>query len=395
MKLTLQKYIFNEIWPTFLTILTVFAFIVVATRMLTISEWVINRGVHPGQVFKLIFYLFPGIIFFALPAAALMAVFIAFIRLSSDNEILALKSSGISLFQMLPTVLLVSFVSFLIAIFLAVFGSPWGNGSFKDMVFQIAQSKADLAIKERIFCEPFENLTFYINSFSTHEGVMKDVFVVDRRDPQTTNTIVAEEARVLSNPKWRTITLGFLNGTIFMVDKDFQSARTLKFDTYNLNIGLHDIMKAVSSRKKSPKEMSIRELKDTLKNETKGEVSYNVTLIKLLEKLSIPLAVFLMGIIGVPLGAQLRSGGRSVGIVVGIVIFLIYYMFLGGVRSLCETGAVSPLVGVWLPDLFLLISCLYLWRRASKDRSINILERVKLRWESRQGDSYGKGEGIS
>ena len=394
MKLTLHKYIFHEIWPTFLTILTVFAFIVVATRMLTISEWVITRGVHPGQIFKLILYLLPGIILFALPAAALMAVFIAFIRLSSDNEVLALKSSGISLFQMLPTVLLVSFVSFLIALFLAVFGAPWGNGSFKDIIFQIAESKADLAIKERVFCEPFQNVTFYINNFSTNERVMKDVFVVDRRDPQTTNTIVAKEARVLSNPKWRTITIGFLNGTIFMVGKDFESVRTLKFDTYSLNIGLHDIMKAVSSRKKSPKEMSIQELKETLKTETKGEVSYNVTLIKLLEKFSIPLAVFLMGLIGVPLGAQLRAGGRSVGIVVGIIIFLIYYTFLGGVRSLCETGTVSPLVGVWLPDLFLLISCLYLWRRASKDRSINVLERVRLRWESRRSEGYGVGGGI-
>jgi lipopolysaccharide export system permease protein len=394
MKITLHRYIFHEIWPTFLTIITVFAFIVVATRMLTIAEWVINRGVDPGQVFKLILYLLPGIVLFALPAAALMAVFIAFIRLSSDNEILALKSSGISLFQMLPTVLLVSLLSSLLAMFLAVFGASWGNGSFKDIVFQIAQSKADLAIKERVFCEPFENVTFYINSFSPHEGVMKDAFVADRRDPKTTNTIVAKEARVASNPTRRTITIRFVNGTIFMVDTDFQSARTLKFDTYNLNIGLQDIMNAVSSRKKSANEMSIQELRDTLKEEAKGEVNYNVTLIELLEKLSIPLAVFLMGIIGLPLGAQLRSGGRSVGVVVGIIIFLIYYTFLGGVRSLCETGAVSPLVGVWLPDLFLLLSCLYLWHRASKDRSINILERVKLKWESRERASYGMGKSI-
>jgi lipopolysaccharide export system permease protein len=392
MKTTLHKYIFHEIWPTFLTILTVFVFIVVATRMLTVSEWVINRGVHPGQVFKMIFYLLPGIILFALPAAALMAVFIAFIRLSSDNEILALKSSGISLFQMLPTVLMISFASFLLATFLAFSGAPWGNRSFKDMIFQIAQSKADLGIKERVFCDPFNNVTFYINSFSTHERLMKDVFVVDRRDAQTTNTIIANEAQILSDPRRRTITIGFLNGTIFMVDKDFQSARTLKFDTYNLNIGMQDIMNAVSSRKKSPKEMSIQELRNSLKTEPKGKVRYNDVLIELLENFSIPLAVFLMGIIGVPLGAQLRAGGRSVGIVVGLIIFLLYYMFLAGVRSLCETGAVTPLVGVWLPDLFLLISCVYLWRRASKERSINILEQVRLRWERRQSASYGVGE---
>jgi lipopolysaccharide export system permease protein len=394
MKLTLHKYIFHEIWPTFLTIITVFAFIVVGTRMLSLAELVINRGVDLRQVLKLILYLLPGIVLFALPAAALMAVFIAFIRLSSDNEILALKSSGISLFQMLPSVFFVSFVSFLIAMFLAVFGAPRANGSFKDIVFQIAQSKADLAIKERVFCEPFANVTFYINSFSSREGVMKDVFVVDRRDPQTTNTIVAKEARVASNPTKRTITIGFLNGTIFMVDADFQSSRTLKFDTYTLNIGLQDILRAISSRKKSPKEMSIQELRDSLKKETKGEVNYNETLIELLEKLSIPLAVFLMGFIGIPLGAQLKAGGRSVGVVVGVIIFLIYYMFLGGVRSLCETGAVSPLVGVWLPDLFLLLSSLYLWNRASKDRSINILERMKLKWESRERASYGMGNGM-
>jgi len=338
---------------------------------------------------KLIFYLLPGIILFALPAACLMAVFIAFLRLSSDNEILALKSSGISLFQMLPTVLFVSFVSCLIAMFLGVFGAPWGNRSFKDLIFQIAQSKAHLGIKERIFCEPFDKVTFYINSFSTTERTMKDVFVVDRRDPATTNTIVAKEAGILSNPRSRTITIGFLNGTIFMVDKAFQSTRTLKFDTYDLSIGMNDIMKALASRRKGPKEMSIHELMDNLKNETKGEVNYNLTLIKLLEKFSIPLAVFLMGIIGIPLGAQLRASGRSIGIVIGMVIFLIYYMWLAGVRSLCETGALSPVIGVWFPDLFLLISCFYLWYRATKEHPINILERIRIKWESRRGERYG------
>lgn len=381
MKKTLHKYIFHEIWPTFLTIMVVFAFIVVATRMLTISEWVITRGVDPGQVLKLMSYLLPGILLFALPAACLMAVFIAFLRLSSDNEILALKSSGISLFQMVPTVFVVSFSSLLIAMFLGIFAAPWGNRSFKDLVFQIAQSKADLGIKERIFFQPFDNVTFYINSFSNTEKTMKDVFVVDRRDPTVTNTIVAKEAKIVSNPRLRVITIGFLNGTIFMVDKDFRSSRTLRFDNYNLNIGMKDIMSALASRKRSPKEMSLKELVDTLKTETRGGVRYNDALVELLEKFSIPLAVFLMGVIGVPLGAQIRAGGRSVGIVVGLVVFLTYYMFLAGVRSICETGRVSPLIGVWIPDGFLLISCLYLWHGAARERSINILEKMRSRWE--------------
>jgi lipopolysaccharide export system permease protein len=385
-RITLHKYISNEIWPTFLTSLAVFVFITVATRMLTVSEWVITRGVHPGHVGRLIFYLLPGIILFALPAACLMAVFIAFLRLSSDNEILALKSSGISLFQMLPSVLIVSAMSCLIAMFLGVFGAPWGNRSFKNVIFQIAQSKADLGVKERIFCEPFDDVTFYINSFSTADRAMRDVFVVDRRDPTTTNTIVAKEGRILSYPQARTISIRFSRGTIFMVDKDFQSTRTMKFDAYNLNIGLNDIMRALSSRKKAPKEMSVPEILDTLKEETKGSIKYNETLIELLEKISIPLAVFLMGMIGVPLGAQLRARGRSSGIVMGLLIFLVYYMCLAGVRSLCETGTLSPLVGVWIPDLFLTVSCLYLWHRAVKERPISLPQRIRFKWIYRQAE---------
>ena len=378
MRLTLHKYIFHEIWPAFLTILVVFAFIVVATKMLSLSEWVINRGVPPSQVMKLIFYLLPDIILFALPAASLMAVFIAFLRLSSDNEILAMKSSGISLFQMLPTVLLVSFMSYLIAMFLGLIGTPWGNRSFKDLIFQIAQSKADLGIKERIFSEPFDNVTFYINSFSPRERIMKDVFVVDRRDPLTTNTIIAKEAKIQSNPKLRIITIGFFDGTIFFVDEDLKSTRTVKFDTYNLSIGMDDIMNAVASRKKAPREMSIKELIDNIKNESKRGVTYNISLINLLEKFSIPLAVFFMGVIGVPLGAQLKSGGRTVGIVVCLTVFLLYYLCLAGVRSLCETGTPSPIIGVWFPDLFLLISSFFLWRRATKELPINVLERMRF-----------------
>ena len=361
--------------------------------MLALSEWVINRGVDPGQVMKLIFYLLPDIILFALPAASLMAVFVAFLRLSSDNEILAMKSSGISLFQMLPTVLLVSFMSYLIAMFLGAFGTPWGNRSFKDLIFQVAQSRADLGVKERIFSEPFDNVTFYINSFSSSRRIMKDVFVEDRRDPMMTNTIVAKEAGILSNPRSRTITIGFLNGTIFIVDKGLKSTRTVEFDNYNLSIGMDDIMSAVASRKKGPKEMSIRELIDNMSSETKGDVKYNVTLIKLLEKFSIPLAVLLMGVIGVPLGAQLRSRGRTVGIVVGLTVFLIYYICLAGVRSICETGTLSPVIGVWLPDLFLFISFFYLWRRATKERPIHVLGRIRFRWLRER--VMGKGQDMS
>ena len=106
----------------------------------------------------------------------------------------------------------------------------------------------------------------------------------------------------------------------------------------------------------------------------KDSVYYEI-LMEIMERFSIPFAVFLMGLIGVPLGAQLRAGGRFVGIVVSFVVFLLYYLMLAGFRSIGETGVVSPALGLWIPVLFLLFGCVWLMRRAAKERTINILER--------------------
>jgi len=376
LKLTLHKYIFHEIWPTLLASLAVFLFIVLAARVLNLAEWMINHGVHPFQLAKMIFYLLPGMVLFALPAVLLMSVFVAFHRLSNDNELQAMKSSGISLYQMLPSVVLISLAGFLVALFLSSSAGPWGRKSFKDFVFTIAHSRADLGIQERIFCEPFKGVIFYVSNFAPKERVMKDVFLVDRRDPAMTATIVAREGRIDSREELRLITVRFLDGTIFMVNKKQEEGRTITFSTYDLGIGLDDIMPALAGREKDPKEMSFEELRNGLKGPPKQNSRQPEILLELMERFSIPFAVFLMGLIGAPLGAQLRAGGRLVGIVVSLLIFLFYYLLLVGVRNIGETGFLSPAVGSWFPVFFLLCACLYLMKRSEKEKSVALFERL-------------------
>lgn len=371
--MTLYRYIINEIWPTFLASLFVFIFIMVAARMLSITELIVTRGVRVTQVIGMVVYLLPDILTFALPAVTLMSVVVAFLRLSVDSEIIALKSSGISLYQMLPPVVAFSLLVFFLGLAISIFAAPWGNRAFKDLIFKIAESRADIGIKERVFCEPFDNLVLYVNNFSRRERVLKDVFVVDRRDKDVTNTIVAEEGRIIMRPDERIITIYFVRGTIFVVDKNLSAARTIKFNTYGLNIGLKDVMANLASRRKAPHELSIGSLIEQLKTVPKEEMRYNRMMRELLEKGSIPLAVLFMGIIGVALGAQIRARGRSAGIGVSLAVFSAYYICLMVMRSICSSGGLSPVIGVWIPDVFLIISMIYFLRRASNERPFNFL----------------------
>ncbi len=370
--MTLYRYIINEIWPTFLASLFVFIFIMVAARMLSITELIVTRGVRVTQVIGMVVYLLPDILTFALPAVTLMSVVVAFLRLSVDSEIIALKSSGISLYQMLPPVVAFSLLVFFLGLAISIFAAPWGNRAFKDLIFKIAESKADIGIKERVFCEPFDNLVLYVNNFSRRERVLKDVFVVDRRDKDVTNTIVAEEGRIIMRPDERIITIYFVKGTIFVVDKNLSAARTIKFNTYGLNIGLKDVMANLASRRKAPHELSMGSLIEQLKTVPKGEMRYNRMMRELLEKGSIPLAVLFMGIIGVALGAQIRARGRSAGIGVSLAVFSAYYICLMVMRSICSSGGLSPVIGVWIPDVFLIISMIHILRSASNEHAFII-----------------------
>lgn len=373
MKITIYKYILNEIWPTFLACLFVSVFIIVATTMLSITDMIIDKGIPVSQVIKMIVYLVPDILAFALPAASLIAVVLAFLRLSADSEIIALRSCGISLYQMMPPVVLLSLTGLVISCLVGFIAIPWGNISFNNLIYQIAETKTELGIKERVFSEPFDNFVFYVNHYSEKEKEMKNVFVSDRRDPLITVTIIAERGKIFVHPKERIITLRFRNGTIFFVENDLKTGRTIKFTSYELNIDFKEIIAGLAKRKKNPKELSAAKLIRKLDTVPKGKEKYNEIMIVLMEKFTVPLAVLLMGFIGVPLGAQFKSRGRSLGVGVSLAVFAIYYLCVAGVRAISETGELPPAIGLWIPNLFLIVASIYLFRRVGKEQPINLM----------------------
>ncbi len=253
MKATLYKYVINEIWPVFLAGLCVWIVAALATRMLPILDLILNRGASGSHVLGMMLYMLPEVVLFVLPAASLMAVVVGFLRLSGDSEIVALFSSGISLYQLLPPVITLSLVGFFVALAITTLAVPWGNRSMADLAFRIAETTPDLGIKERVFSEPFDNIDFYVGEFSSREKEMRDVFVVDRRDPAFVNTIVAERGAMVSHPMDRVIVVHFEEGTIFTVGKDLAGARTIEFKTYDISIGIKDFSRGFPAGRKSPR----------------------------------------------------------------------------------------------------------------------------------------------
>jgi len=129
------------------------------------------------------------------------------------------------------------------------------------------------------------------------------------------------------------------------------------------------------------KERRIRSLERQAKNEFRLLESYirswNKYAVEIHKKFSLPVACILFVLVGAPLGTLSQKGGFTVAITLGFGFFLIYYIFLIGGEEMADRNIVSPIVGMWTPNVLLAILGGYLTLYSVRERApINF----KLPW---------------
>jgi len=106
-----HRYVFREIVVPFLFGLSVFTFILLIARLLKLIELVVTRGVPVLNILQLLSYIMPAFLEVTVPMAMLLAILVAFGRLSADSEMVALRSSGLSLYQLIAPVAMVALLA--------------------------------------------------------------------------------------------------------------------------------------------------------------------------------------------------------------------------------------------------------------------------------------------
>ena len=92
--------------PPFVINLLFFNFIFLLTKILDITNMIVNYRISLFDVLLLLIYSMPHFLEFVIPMSVMMTILLTFFRMSSDNEIVALKAGGMSIYKLLPPVLL-------------------------------------------------------------------------------------------------------------------------------------------------------------------------------------------------------------------------------------------------------------------------------------------------
>jgi len=387
----IYRYVFREMIPPFVINLMFFTFVFLMVEMLKVTNMVVNYNVGVFTVLIMLAYSTPYFLTYIIPMSIMIAVLLAFLRLSGDNEIVALKTSGMSIYGLLPPVMLFCLIGCLLTFFMTAYGMPWGRLSVKELTYKVLSSNLEIVLKDRTFNDSFKDVVLYMHKIDPKTKELQDIFIEDKRTQDIVSTVVAPRGKLFSEPDEYIYHLLLYKGVIYQVDVKSRSTNYIDFETYEIRL---DIKQAASSLKqgtKRKKEMNLVELRNYLNNSTRRDSNYYNALMELHKKFSIPIACFALGLLAVPLGIQSGSTKKSFGLVLGMILFLIYYLLLTAGLVLGETGTCPPVIGMWFPNIVMGALGLYLLIKTANERQLmigpisNLLKGITSRLARRGG----------
>jgi len=366
----INRYIFKEMLSPFVLNVLFFNFVFLMAKMIEITNWIVNYDVSILAVMSMIFYSTPLFMVFVIPMSSMMSILLTFLRMSGDNEITALKSGGLSLYRMMPPVVIFGLLGFGATLYITVFAIPWATLSIRDLTVSVAASNIDIGLKERTFNDSFKDVMLYVNKVDLKNKELIDVFIEDKRQEGLISTVVAPRGKLFSEPDKFLYHLMLYNGTIHQTNMDDRMANSIGFKTYQLTLDIKEAFAPEKKQRRHISELTLKEIIDYSKSHKTKDKTYYKILLELHQKFSLPVACIALGLIAMPLGIQSKTAKRSFGLVLGLVLVLFYYLMLSAGTVFGKTGRIPPVVGMWFPNLIMGTAGIYLLLRAARERPI-------------------------
>ena len=369
----IHTYIFFQLIPSFGISLFFLTFVFLMTRIPQITNMVVNYNADVSAILMLMGFTIPRFLEFTIPMSAMISILLTFMRMAGENEIVALKGAGASLYTLLAPVLVFSAIAAVMTLWVTVWGVPWGKLSLRTTSIELARSSIDAALQERQFNSRLENIMIYVSHVDMNTRELTDVFIEDRRTPGVVAISAAPRGRLVRQGQQPFYTIRLYDGAINQVNAEDNAVTHINFGHYDINIDLANMQKQGSGHfEKEVDELFVGELLQKLATGFPRKDMDREALMLLHEKFSIPIACLALGLLAFPLGVQSMSLRRSSGFGMGIAFFLFYYFLLALGWSMGKSGSYPPFIGMWLPNVVMGGAGIFLLVRNANERPVRV-----------------------
>ncbi len=368
----IYKYICKEVIVPIIITLCTFTAILFLAKSIKLVELIVNKNVPIWDIVSTFLLLLPKFIEIALPMSLLIGTIIGIGRISSDSELLVIRGIGLSLKKLSIPILTIATFICLITLSITLWLRPWSSYKLGLALFEMAKTQASSTVNPGVFNE-LGPLTIY--SEAVEDSKLTNVVISDRTNPDSKRTFIAKYGEILSNKKQRNLILKLFDGSIPEGHgKDFT---VTNFEVNQINIPISNLYDSGSRNGgKKSSEMYVSELIEASKTHKKNK-HFEV---ERAQRYALPASCLFLAIIAMILGIQpsrtnLSSAGAiSVGI--GISVILTYYVLFALLSALAESMKIPVLLGVWGPNILLMIFSIYLFHKINTEQWTSVAEQI-------------------
>jgi lipopolysaccharide export system permease protein len=344
-----DKYLAREILKCLAIVLTVVVGLYVIVEFFNKVDNFMEAGLSIARLIRYLQLELPQIIVQIAPVAMLLAVLIAFGLMNKNNEIIALKCAGISVYYLLRSVLTIAIVLSIVIFFLSEVVVPITISRANKIWLAEVKNKPAVASRQKDIWIKGPRSIYFIRYFDPKNqsvsGVTLNFFDKDFR---LTRRVDANRG-LYKQGKWV-----FYDTMEQVLDKESEAYRVQLHaqETIDVDFFPEDLMRVF----KRSEEMNVAELYRYIQEiESEG---YDATALRVdfQARFAYPVLAIIVCIIGIGTAVKRKSReGPSVSIVFGAVVVFLYWVLHSFCLSLGYGGLLPPLISAWISNV--IFSC--------------------------------------
>jgi len=368
--LIIERYVFGEVWSSFLLGVLGFTIFMIITSVFTLGDKIFSKHIPFFTVLKVLLLSAPAYLVLALPVATLFATLMAMGRLSRDNELTAMYTNGVSLYRIFLPFLALAVASGLASFLTYEHVVPPNNKEFKRTLAVFWESQVVDYVKPNLIIKAPEKKYFYIDEVEKEQGIMHGVRLYDYGEGRSFPRLYLAQNAFMHE--------GFLNLENVRVyePQERNGSSIVSVVTPGTRV---DIARKIREfyGEEAPQELSSHELRERLDEERKAlkyqakpsrvaKMKFDTDLTEYYFKFTIPFASIVLILVAVPLSIRGPREERNLALILSFILVMIYYALFFACRTLGYMGHLPGFWAGWIPNLAFAVGSIFLFSFARK-----------------------------
>ena len=355
----IDNYILKKFLLTYILIQLLFVPIAIVVNLADNIDKLLSKQVPLAEIID---HYYNFSIYFSsslLPLFLFLAITWFTSKLSSNSEIIAMYSSGVSLKRILRPYMIGSLIIAIFSLLTGMFVVPESTKKYNDFSYKYLKGNRKATDNKNIFRKINENEYIYLTQFNQKNNVGTNFTLENFSDEKLNFKISSTSIRYI--PDLKKYRLNNYSKRIITDSIDIiQNKRTL--DTL-FSFSVEDL----TPLNYVAESLNYNELIDFINIEkNRGSTNIERYMVVKYKKWSIPFSIFILTLIGFSVSAEKRRGGTGVNLAFGICVAMIYVFFDKIFGVLAQQSDLSPIIAVWLPNILFGILAVYLVYNAKK-----------------------------